>query len=723
MTAYIVPPLLSLLSFLCLGGIIIKQGKWTKTDFLFFIICLIGTFLYIDMLVVFALKDAETALLIRRIPYVLVVYLFPVYLHFFFVYLDIKKQTWIIPASYGYAFALMWFTQSSLFLASIKQHDFGFFPVGGPLYPFFGLISMVMIIYVVVITLKAISLEKRAARRNKLKYMLAGAGLLGLVNAGNFLPLMGLSIYPPGNLSFIPLGIFGFGLFKHDLLDSGLLIRKGLIYSILISFLTCLYALIIIGTDYLLSGSGFSESIYFPVVFFVFVAVVFGPVNHRIKALVDRFFDKGRYEYQKTLKDVSRKITSVMDINLVVDQIIHSLKESMKIENIFLYLESPSRDGYKIYASSSGDESCAPDFFQNGTALVEALERGGKTIFMSKVILNHRLGKGIALDLEALNAAMVTPLVFRDQLNGFLSLGEKTSGEGYSPEDIDLLETMALQGALAVENAMAYGKIEALNRSLEEKVEIRTMELKNALLEKEKTQDQLIRSESLASIGQLVAGTAHELNNPLAASISILQSSIEDLKDSGSDSPVDESFLEDLEFVIKELKRAANIVKSLLGLSRQTQAYTELVDIHAVIKDALQILLNQYKNHPVEIIENYAEEIPKVPGNFSSLGQVMLNVIQNAFQALKDTGGEMILRTEYEKKENRVVIECSDNGPGIPEHLKRDIFKPFFTTKPVGQGTGLGLYICHEIIHRHKGEIKLVDNHGKGAKFVISLPT
>jgi two-component system NtrC family sensor kinase len=651
------------------------------------------------------------------------VYHFPVYLHFFFAYLEIQKHRWVIPACYGYAFVLMGFTQSPLFLESMKRHPFGLFPVGGPLYLFFGLISMVVMVYVVVVMIKAIRAEKRAVRKNKLKYMLAGVGLLGLLHEGNFLSMTGASLYPPGNLSFMALAIFGFGLFKHDLLDSGLLLRKGLVYSILISFLTCLYALIIISANHLLSGSGFSDSFYFPVVFFLFVAVLFGPVNHRIKTLVDRVFDRGKVEYQKTLKNVSRKIASVLDINLVVDQIIGSLQESMKIENIFLFLRTPPGNGYRKYASSTGEGAGAPDIFQNRSFLVSTLEKGGETIFMSKANLNGHQDQGLVSDLEALNAAMVIPFIFRDRLNGFLSLGEKTSGEGYTAEDVDLLETMALQGALAVENANAYGKIEALNRSLENKVEMRTAELQKALLEKEKTREQLIRSESLAAIGQLVAGTAHELNNPLAAAISILQSSIEDLKESAPDGgPVDENFLEDLEFARKELKRAADIVKSLLGLSRQTQTYTELVDMNAVIRDALQILLSQYKHLPVTIKEDYETGLPMVPGNFSSLGQVMLNVIQNAFQALKETGGEISLRTGYDEKENHVIVECSDDGPGIPEHLKLDIFKPFFTTKPVGQGTGLGLYICHEIVARHQGEIKLADNHGKGTKFMIRLP-
>jgi two-component system NtrC family sensor kinase len=133
-----------------------------------------------------------------------------------------------------------------------------------------------------------------------------------------------------------------------------------------------------------------------------------------------------------------------------------------------------------------------------------------------------------------------------------------------------------------------------LNRELEKKVEARTLALKNALEERERTQQQLIQSESLAAIGQLVAGTAHELNNPLAAATSLIQSSLESIQQDLTPSEKDE-LIDDMKFVLKELQRAAAIVRSLLGLSRQTQTYMEPVNMNLVLDDALRILYNQYK--------------------------------------------------------------------------------------------------------------------------------
>ena len=723
MTLYNIPPLLSLIGFIGLGILTISRGRWAASDLLFLVICLLGTILYGDALTVFFVKNSDIRLSIRRFGYLFLVYLFPVYLHFFYAYLDIQKNKWVLWVAYAYAFVLMWFTQSSLFIVALKHHSFGDFPLGGPLYPLFGIISLAVMVYVVLLTTQTIKATKSAARKNQLKYLLAGFGLLGLLNIFSFLPIMGISFYPLGNLSFVALIIFGFGLFKHDLMDWGVFIRKGLIASIITSVLTCFYALIIIAADHLFKGSDFSGSFYFSIFFFLLVALIFGPINSRVKKMVDRFFDQGRYDYQKTLKDFSQMIVSVLDIQEVVEHITMALKQSIQIEDAMLFLSKPSGSGYKNYEQAGSHSGIAPVFIENDDAIVSALKTHQRLIFKSSLLASKKIEDKRVVDaMTRLNAELAIPLLLHDRLNGFLLLGEKKSGDMFSGEDIDLFETLSVQGALAVENARAYGEIEALNRDLEKKVEQRTSELEKALLEKEKTQEQLIQSESLAAIGQLVAGTAHELNNPLASVSSILQSSIEDLKEIKDNPVVDADFLADMAFAQKELQRASDIVKSLLDLSRQTQTFSESVNMNAVIRDALQILHNQHKRENLEIVEDFEAALPDILGNFSNLGQVMLNIIQNAIQALGTNGGRIRLRTAYEEISECVVVECGDNGPGVPNDLRQDIFKPFFTTKPVGKGTGLGLYICHEIIQKHKGRIALSDNNGQGSKFVIYLP-
>ena len=245
---------------------------------------------------------------------------------------------------------------------------------------------------------------------------------------------------------------------------------------------------------------------------------------------------------------------------------------------------------------------------------------------------------------------------------------------------------------------------------------------KEALLEKERTQAQLIQSESLAAIGQLVAGIAHELNSPLASASSFIQTDIELIEEQREKRPVDQEILQDLTYALKELNRTKEIVRSVLDLSRQRQTYEEDVDMNAVLEDALRVLHNTYKSMEVVIEKNYDLQIPVIKGNFSNLGQVLINVVKNALQALPGGKGRIFLSTSYNRDADRVVVECRDEGGGIDPSVVRDIFKPFFTTKDVGKGSGLGLYVSYEIIKKHNGDIRVSSEIAKGTTVTIELP-
>ena len=245
---------------------------------------------------------------------------------------------------------------------------------------------------------------------------------------------------------------------------------------------------------------------------------------------------------------------------------------------------------------------------------------------------------------------------------------------------------------------------------------------KAALLEKEMTQGRLIQSESLASIGQLVAGIAHELNNPLASASSFIQTDIELINEQQDKRKIDQEVLQDLTYSLKELNKTKDIVKSILDLSRQTQTFEESVNMNDVIEDALRVLYNSYKHLEVTIEKNFDPSIPNIEGNFSNLGQVLINIIKNAVQALPDSRGKISLSTSYQHETDGISVECRDDGHGIPPEIMKDIFKPFFTTKDVGTGTGLGLYVSYEIIKKHEGDISVSSEVGKGTAFTIELP-
>jgi two-component system NtrC family sensor kinase len=725
MTLYSIPPLLTLICFVALAALAIFRGPRTQTNFLFLAICIFASFLYIYILFAFNTSSKELALRFSRLDHFFIVYLFPLYIHFFHSYLNISGRKWLIRSAYVYAFILMCFTPTPLYVKSVHKYYFGYFARGGVMYPFFGLACLLATLYVLALIYQAIRRETDGSHKNRLKYLFAGFGVMGLMNGLDFFTVSGYPLYPPGNLSFIPLIVFAVGLFKHDLLDMGILIRKSLIYSLLTTFLTCIYAMIILLANAVFKNIRFSDSIYIPVLFFLLIAFVFGPLKSIVQEFVDRMFYKKKYDYQRTLKQVSQMIVSVLDYDAIAKLWTDTVVDTMMVMYCVVFMANTSERRFinvSAFAKHSG--FAPPETWRQNSALVQWMKTRQEPIVKRKIAkqVSESDANAVILDLEALKAEIALPMVFEGKLNGFIVLGEKQSGDLYTQEDMDLLETLSSQTALAFENAHSYKVIGDMNKALERKVEERTRELEEALSEKERTQEKLIRSESLAAIGQLVAGVAHELNNPLTTATSLVQSAIEDFEQSNAKTVLDPDMADDLKFADKELVRARSIVSSLLGLSRQTQTYSEAVNLNGVIKDALRVLYNQYKHSDLNIVESYAMDLPDIQGNFANLGQVALNIIQNAIQAVLDLKGTIFLSTHFDENKKQAVFTCKDTGPGIPAAIRQDIFKPFFTTKAVGKGTGLGLYICHEIVAKHGGTVKLDNSGAPGAVFEVRLP-
>ncbi|MEE8398972.1 MAG: hypothetical protein V3S89_08190, partial [Desulfobacterales bacterium] len=296
-------------------------------------------------------------------------------------HLNIQGRRWLIRSAYFYAFVLMWFTQSPLYIASMEAHYFGFFARGGPLYGFFGLGALLETLYVLVLIYTAIRKEKSSIQKNKLKYVLAGFGVMGVMNGLNILPIYGYSFYPPGNLSFLPLIVFGIGLFRFNILDMNLLLKKGLIYSILTAFLTCLYALIILVASKIMEGFRLSETLYFQMFFFLLITFVFGPLKSRIQIFVDHLFSKGKYDYQKTLKQVSQTIASVLDIEGIAECLLDTVVNVMKVNTCALFLAEVNGSGFRNFATRGTDYRAIHALsFGHASPLIQAMESTGKPV-------------------------------------------------------------------------------------------------------------------------------------------------------------------------------------------------------------------------------------------------------------------------------------------------------------------------------------------------------
>jgi two-component system NtrC family sensor kinase len=490
---------------------------------------------------------------------------------------------------------------------------------------------------------------------------------------------------------------------------------------------TCIYALIVTVANDAFQYLQFSESIFFPLVFFFFVAIVFGPTQSLVQQVIDKIFRRERLNFHQSIQHISRLIVSSLEMDTITARLTTSVGNKLKIEHVRLFLKNKKNQRFVNVAASTFEGCTALDCIGEDARLICFSKKGTQPV-LKKHLMERSDDpeiRQVLLDMQDLRAEIIFPLTIESRCIGFITLGEKKSGCLYTREEIDLLSTLSVQLSLAIENAQSYRRLDALNRNLEDRVRQRTLALQKALSEKDRSQEQLIRSESLAAIGQLVSGVAHELNNPLSAAISLIQSVYEDLDTinvQGTERALDDRLKGDIVFAEKELIRMKQIVASLLGLSRQTHTYTEAVNLNGVVHDALRVLQGYIRQHGITIEQSFAAEIPPIQGNFANLGQVAINIIKNACQAVQPSKGVLLVSTQYLKHAKQVVFSCQDNGAGIAASIRKDIFKPFFTTKAVGRGTGLGLYICHEIIRKHRGTITHENIRGKGALFRVSLP-
>ncbi|MFP6563226.1 MAG: ATP-binding protein [Myxococcota bacterium] len=568
--------------------------------------------------------------------------------------------------------------------------------------------------------------ERRRANRaglgERTDLMLA-AGLVSFLPgiALAFLPLFAPAPAPwyVGLLSmaFFPLAI-SYGMVRRQLFDFRLAARSSAAYGVASLVVTGAFAGLVAFTDEIVLLSGVTaRSVQVVALFFAILA--FNPVRARVQSVVDRVFDRNRARHRRAVGEVAAALVSVISVEEIRDRILDALTTTMGVRRAMLMLYDEETRRLEP-AAWRGDWPDPKAFsMARNHPLCASLAAGPKEC--AKIDFEDELDSARREMCQGLfdsqEVELLTPILFGNELLGVIAVGKKVTGDRIGVADRELLRTLANQGAIGLENAKAFEEIAQLNENLEARVEERSRELREI-------QAQLIQSEKLTSLGQLVAGVAHELNNPIGfvhANLQLLDEYIDKLL-KGEDDPEE---VERLRTAISKLLsrsregtlRVKEIVQDLRTFSRMDQAELQEADLCEELDRTLTLMKPRLREG-IEVVRDF-EPIPLIRCYPGQLDQVLLNLLMNACDAMPD-GGKITLRTR--KTLAGIRVEILDTGPGIaPEHQSQ-VFDPFFTTKAVGQGTGLGLSISHGIVERHGGRIRALANPEGGALFSIELP-
>lgn len=398
-------------------------------------------------------------------------------------------------------------------------------------------------------------------------------------------------------------------------------------------------------------------------------------------------------ELKQLLSEFNRSLMLIADKQLLISNFLSKVNQITPVQGIFLFLPDENTEKYKM----QGLEEKNVSYFMGRGKLVNWLAVNERPLVVSESssLLSYFSEEERKL-LSRLNAELVYPLNVMNRISGILVMGKKVNGKEFDKKELELLSLLLGQAAFAIEHASLY--------------EIQRDRLKR-----------MYRTDRLAVLGELAAGAAHEIKNPLTSIRSTIQYLSNDF-DVGSEKG------QMMHELLNETERINKIVQGLLSFARPSELNSMEINLEQLINQTLLLVNNTLKKQRIEVEFEYFTEQTTIMGDAEQLKQVCLNIILNAVEAMKEND-ESHPRTLYISMEEGTLIDIrsryllisfEDTGKGIDEEDIENVFNPFFTTKE--EGTGLGLAICFGIINRHKGELEVRSTLGKGTCFTIKLP-
>ncbi|HYO66808.1 MAG TPA: ATP-binding protein [Archangium sp.] len=549
--------------------------------------------------------------------------------------------------------------------------------------------------------LRRVSTTESRIERLRLTYLAIGAGAAILFTALDLLERYGLP-FPTLGPVFTTLYLFFLAqtLLRLRLMDLHELLGKIASQTVLATILAAVFTVLTVWVD----QNNTSLFVFNTVVAAFVVLILLEPLRVKVEEQVVAIFFRERFELLRVLGNARARMAGVIGISELARLVLDALHESGRITHASVYLLAEDRPGYRLLDARGP----APvSFLDTGAArgVLFAVASGQKAVLLENVerriaVLRQQAveGKRFRDELKRLNdtraallqmkGGITVPLLGNDRVIGFLNLWDERVPEAYASDEIALILEVAERLATALENSKLYEKIRERDR--------------------------------LAALGEMAAGLAHEIRNPLGAIKGAAQC-LDPKRLPGEEG-------EFLEVIVEEVNRLNGVVSAFLDYARPLKQTFGPTDLNEVVTRTVRLIQNEMPPG-LELKVEQEESLPRVEADAEQLKQVLINLVQNAMQAMADTGGGITVKTVRPDRftdfrsagDSFVELHVTDTGPGIPQDQQQHIFVPFYTTKQ--KGTGLGLAICQRIVKNHGGTLSVQSKPDEGATFIIRLPS
>ncbi|NCA92981.1 GAF domain-containing protein, partial [bacterium] len=561
----------------------------------------------------------------------------------------------------------------------------------GILYPIFAIYFLILPVITFCILIFSFK-HQTPVKKNQLGYIIIASLLCYAGGIGTFFAVYNFKIFfvHPYGLYFVSAYnlIITYAIIRHKLLDIEVIVKKTLVFAGLFGFVFTIIIMAALLTQEFIAKY-IPHSRYLALaISAVIIVLLQQPVYNFLISLTNKYLFQKKYDARTMLKDFSNKALTILNLDTLCNVTIEALVRHLCLSNCAILLLSKEDVGYQVYNAAGVDGRGV--YFDSKSSLVQALKANYQPLLYQSRNKSTQASEPVKKDMEKIKSMACLPLVIHNEMVGILSLGAKKSDQPYDENDIDIITTLMKALSIAISNAKLFM--------------------------------QASQCEKLAAIGTLASAVNHEVCNPLNRISIQIQAYILNKKAKPFENRDLENQFKEVEKIMydimSEIQKVANITGKLSNFAKPKKIVdSKPINIKESVKDTLNILGHKLQSDRIHIEENIPLDLPDIIADKDQMQEIFFNLIKNAAEAIKEKGCILITAKE---DNNKVKIEVTDSGCGIPEDKLDKIFEPFVTTKT--DGSGYGLAVVREIILRNKGSITARNNAGGGSTFCLEFP-